>query len=878
MERHLAQRELDGLFDAHIDQQRQADELNQRNNDAPQNVPNANPVLVLDNADGQPAAIINLSWKYKLLPVYFFVGFSFLGGYLFISYALTSLTGYLLNFVYLKMIITMLNGVSILLSYLQLPEYHSKLISEFSQISNIENWFIRAVISPLSRYYYGYVDGTMRDSIIIRIIPLASTYLTFIFICCKVPEILSKGHSKKNPLKNSFKRSLFSTTYIIKCTLKVLTLFTLELAGFPIMAGFMIDVSLISPLLLPQSQLTFFPKFFKVWPPATLLAYWAVGTLYMYWFAQYVGMVRQYIIRSGVLFFIRSPDDPNIQLLQDSLIYPMELQLSRLGLSMFIYTTFILLGFGFHTRFLLPYVLKSELLPMKHPMKTFLDTYSFVSFFLLQITYVILTNQRVINIYVRQYWVYIFDLCCRKIRLSSFILNKDSPTERGHVIYRNIFYKLFYSNRAKMSNLELYSQPKSLEESKRLFKQNPHIHAYFVPDGNMMRVPSNDIISKKYVQFLFVPVTKDDKLLQPLDIDRIQKRQKLNAGEFGYLENQSTEFDEYKVVYVPPHFTLTYSLLIVFIWLFASILIIGVLLAANICGLPVTAFIQFTLHYFQLSKAKSQNTFIELFKSLNLFSICFGLLIISMLIALHHNYLLNNVNKNERIVDIAAEENNENNGDQENENLVENMVQIDPRPAPAMLDRFNALETIRNFWNGSFGQFMFANLLLYGLRYLTIFNHSYHSLFLLTLFKTYYLEDKDLKPLLTSDKREFNIKEAVESLSHLHDFDTKWILFFLLEVIAVSYITISKSMKPDEVIDRRKLAIKVLKYNISFFSFILAVPMGLQTLICMIEYYTHPGTYTSVFAPYIYFTLVIPFTSTVSSNLTLVQQASFLYS
>ena len=199
--------------------------------------------------------------------------------------------------------------------------------------------------------------------------------------------------------------------------------------------------------------------------------------------------------------------------------------------------------------------------------------------------------------------VYIFDLCCRKIRLSSFILNKDSPTERGHVIYRNIFYKLFYSNRAKMSNLELYSQPKSLEESKRLFKQNPHIHAYFVPDGNMMRVPSNDIISKKYVQFLFVPVTKDDKLLQPLDIDRIQKRQKLNAGEFGYLENQSTEFDEYKVVYVPPHFTLTYSLLIVFIWLFASILIIGVLLAANICGLPVTAFIQFTLHYFQLSKA-----------------------------------------------------------------------------------------------------------------------------------------------------------------------------------------------------------------------------------------------------------------------------------
>lgn len=116
------------------------------------------------------------------------------------------------------------------------------------------------------------------------------------------------------------------------------------------------------------------------------------------------------------------------------------------------------------------------------------------------------------NLYVRQYWTKAFDLSCKKLRLSSFILNKDISTERGYIVYRNLFYRFFLSEKAKWSNPDLYVDPKTPAQADELFKANLEIHAYFVPDGTLMRVPANDLISRNYVQTLFVPVTKENKL------------------------------------------------------------------------------------------------------------------------------------------------------------------------------------------------------------------------------------------------------------------------------------------------------------------------------------------------------------------------------
>lgn len=877
MERHFAQRELDGRLDAQLGRPQPVE------GEVQEDGINAQPAVVLENEDGQPTAILNLNLDYKYLPSYFSLVFSVIGGYLFISYALATLVGYLLNFIYFRVVIIMLNGVIVSAERLNIPEYNQKLIETFSLVSYVENWINGTVLMPIVSYYQGYMKGTAKHTMLVRMLAPASTYATFIVLCCCIPELLSRGHSKKLPLKNSLKRTIFKFSYIIKCTLKVLGLFTLELAGFPILAGFLIDVSLISPLLLPQSSLTFVPSFCSFWPPMTFIIYWAIGTVYMYHFAQYVGMVRQYIIRPGVLFFIRSPDDPNIKLLQDSLIYPMKLQLSRLALSMAIYTAFILVGFGFHTRLLFPYILHSELLPMKHGLSTLIKPNSMFSIAVIAGTYLILSKNRVIDAYVRQYWVFVFNICCRKLRLSSFILGKDSPTERGHVIYRNFYYKWFVPNKAKLSNLELYSHPKSLDESYTLFKTIPDVHAYFVPDGTMMRVPASDIISKKYAQLLFVPVTKDDKLLKPLDIEKIKERQKRNAGEFGYLEKQPTEFDEYKVVYVPPHFTFTYSLLIVFIWIFASLLFTAVLLISNFAGLPIITGLQLLLNAVIPPAMKFQNELYESVKPLNLLSVSSGMILLSLALSSYHAHLLNNIHLNDRILEVNAEHNGDvpNNGpnDDNHQHIVHNDDNIPENDENPVANEFRVPEIAEgDVWNliKGFVTMVYPVFTFYFMPIIFKLNINYHSVFIFTYFKDFYWKG-DVLENTSPDISFVPFLSNLASKSEYSGYSAYSLIAALLfcQVAAVAYIAVQCSLKRNKTLGFRRLLIRVTDICFVYLVAMIAVPFALQYSFSMFEFLTHKQVYTSSWAPFVYFIFIQPSVSADHSLMTTFQKAFY---
>lgn len=872
MERHFAQRELDELLDQQLNRQREDDEVNNNNNNNNNEEEDAmQPPLALDNNEGQGATIINLRLKYRLIPVYFSVGFSFIGGYLFFSYALPSAIGYVLNFIYLKLVLTLFRGTSILASYMKLSHYNSIAVSKVLALKVIEDWIISVLVQPILKYYSGYMNGDMKHSILIRAFAPLTTYLTFIAICCIIPEVLSKGHSKKNPLRNSLRRNIFKASYIIKCTLKVFTLFTFELAGFPILAGYMIDLSLISPLLIPQNEWTFIPKFLSHRKIFVFLAYWAIGSLYMYWFAQYVGMVRQYIIRPGVLFFIRSPDDPNIKLLQDSLLYPMKMQLSRLALSMFIYTAFILVGFGFHTRLLFPHILKTNFLPIERSLLTFLDPTTHAILPVLFVTYYFLTHQRVINVYVRQYWVYIFELCCRKIRLSSFILDKESAMERGHVVYRNLFFRVFASGKARMSNLQLYSHPKSFNEAKTLFNTNPQIHAYFVPDGNMMRVPASDIISKKYAQFLFVPVTKDDKLLKPLDIERIKKRQRATAGEFGYLENQLTEFDEYKVVYVPPNFTRAYSLLLVLIWVFASLLMIGTVLISNICGMPMVKFVELIIHYILPSKALKTIGTNNIF-SLDLFSICIGLILMSFGLTSYHNYVLNRVQESGHIVNVVEDADNDlANLEGENDQL------IGERQPVENIENFAIIEMLKSLWNSFVVRLLLQNILIYGwIVGLVSFNITYHSTCFETLFMAFYLSGSPISDRATisnfSNDAEMPLTIFNSEVSHW----IQWMIIFFFQASIISFITFAKPARNNEQLSIMNTIFRLLKANIAYSLSLLLIPIVFQMIVCLLEYYFTRSAYTSFWAVPYYLITVKPFLVETSVDFTILEHIFYL--
>lgn len=607
------------------------------------------------------AFIANLHLTFSNLLIYSTIAFSFIGSYIFISYYLPTIIGYALIKIYLTIIGIFYRGLIQFTSISKLNKLTYLLVSKIPYSAFMINWINVNLLDCVYYYHQCYLDNSLGHSTIMRTIPTLTTYLTAVVLICVSSELICKGYSARNGMSNEKRRLIFQIFFALKCTFKVFTLFFIELAGFPILAGVMLDLSLIAPVLGSYKSIIWIPKICTFWPQFALILYWTVGTLYMYWFAKYIGMIRQYLIRPGVLFFIRSPDDPNIKILHDSLIHPMYIQLSRLCLSMFIYAVFILAGFGFHTRFLFPFIIKSDFINVPDAFKATNTLNVFTIFICFYIAKNIIEDNPNVKLLVRQYWIKVFEIISRRLRLSSFILGKDYSLERGHVLYRNYFYKFFSQKTAQWSNPDLFSNPKTEAQAKQLFKENPAIHAYFIPDGTLMRVPSSDVVSRNYVQTMFVPVTKNDELLKPLDLKRIMERNKSNAGEFSYLDQQNTEFDDYFVCYVPPNFKFRYITLIGLTWFFASALIIAIAALSQYVVSTISLIILPIVWLFVSSDQYDtiKSMIFNSFKRANLQSVCIGAIILTLMLDYYKEHELSRYFMHEYVVRDDNEEINE---------------------------------------------------------------------------------------------------------------------------------------------------------------------------------------------------------------------------
>lgn len=296
---------------------------------------------------------------------------------------------------------------------------------------------------------------------------------------------------------------------------------------------------------------------------------WMLGTLYMCLFAVYVGMVRKYVLRPGVLFFIRSPDDPNTRLLHEALMRPFRFQISRIALSVLVYMLFILIGFGVVLHGLKG--LGSALLPVH------VSPWSFVP--ALTATATAYMKLELLTKYVRQYWFRAFAAAAAQMRLSSFMLGKENPRERGHVCFRSFSAWL---KGAKPN----YASPRTDFEVKDVFAATTE-QAVFVPDGYFVRAPCYDTVSRKYVRHLFNAVTKDDVPLQTEPVTRKHKEPHMDA--FDDSEDEITTTNQYSVVYRPPMFGLRTICFILMLWVFSLILICGSVFVANVIGRPFSS-------------------------------------------------------------------------------------------------------------------------------------------------------------------------------------------------------------------------------------------------------------------------------------------------
>ncbi|KAH3663575.1 hypothetical protein OGAPHI_004976 [Ogataea philodendri] len=454
----------------------------------------------------------------SVLGVFYFVP-SLLG-----MIAITALHSTIVLLHHLSIYLYHLSGLKIPLHYtlpsLDLSVFHGI----FSIYSNIVNWTPQADFAE-------------------RTIVAAAGYAAVGLAIAAVMYRLESGCSPVNPLSRGY-RAVYILLLEVVCTIKVMVIFCIELLVLPVMCGYLLSV-MLCPLFLKQD---FADSLLNNYSFPMILGHAAFGTGFLYMFASFVSMIRSQVLRKGVLFFIRSPDDPNVRPIHDALMRPFGLQMSRIALSALVYCIYIAIEIGLVVYGGL-YLFPLDIFPLASEYTSLLP-------FIVPLLRMLLVHPTIVRMF-SSYWHTAFKYSCSLLRLSSFILGSDVPSERGSIVYRSVLHR-FTTQKPD------YSQPVPRSETRGFFEQHPEISCCFVPDGTFVRAPDDDNVSHSFIKKLFVPVTKNDIPLVPVKDDDDSE-----AKRNPYGDEELVSITSYTIVYRPPRFTLRVYAFLGCLWLFS---------------------------------------------------------------------------------------------------------------------------------------------------------------------------------------------------------------------------------------------------------------------------------------------------------------------
>nr|XP_043624810.1 probable E3 ubiquitin ligase SUD1 [Erigeron canadensis] len=121
--------------------------------------------------------------------------------------------------------------------------------------------------------------------------------------------------------------------------IKVAFLLVVELGVFPLMCGWWLDICTIRMFGKSIAQRV---NFFSVSPLGSSLIHWAVGIVYMLQISIFVSLLRG-VLRTGVLYFLRDPADPNYNPFRDLIDDPVYKHSRRVLLSVAVYGSLIVM-------------------------------------------------------------------------------------------------------------------------------------------------------------------------------------------------------------------------------------------------------------------------------------------------------------------------------------------------------------------------------------------------------------------------------------------------------------------------------------------------------------------------------------------------------
>ncbi|EEB08501.1 ER-localized ubiquitin ligase Doa10 [Schizosaccharomyces japonicus yFS275] len=442
-----------------------------------------------------------------------------------------------------------------LTSYIVIPGSQLSVMTSFFRTENLE-WALKKLkMLPVYRVAHMFlnvcIDFSKNYSVrpIDRLVSIGFGYLMFFGI--GMWYLKRKKFIGSHPQVQNFELALREILQQCVSVAKFIIIFAIELVVFPFFCGILICFCLQG--VFPNWDLNFLHSSMVSFPYRTGFITWFLGITYMFEFALFVSNIRK-VVRPGVLFFLRDPNDPNFHPLRETLEKPLLLQLKKIGFSAILYFAFIIGCVGS-----VVYVIR--LTGLVFPLTYHRGEFIFIApLDLLAIHALIYTIGKRIGPLkiVESVWTFILSALCRCLRISSYVMGKRYVAEEGH--FKNKLFPML----ARLRFKSIVGEDVVEEEKLDLSPEN------FERDGCFVRCPSFDAVPvKKNAMLIFV--TEDGHELQ---------------GEKKKLE----ESNEFMLAYAPPKFYARLWGLLLCSWLIAAIANIFIVIVPMLVGRRLYAY------------------------------------------------------------------------------------------------------------------------------------------------------------------------------------------------------------------------------------------------------------------------------------------------
>ncbi|KAK3063407.1 hypothetical protein LTS18_000621 [Coniosporium uncinatum] len=359
---------------------------------------------------------------------------------------------------------------------------------------------------------------------------------------------------------------------------KVIIIISIEMIAFPLFCGFLLDFALLP--LFEGASFGSRVAFTLNSPWTSGFVHWFIGTCYMFHFALFVSMCRK-IMRSGVLYFIRDPDDPSFHPVRDVLERSIATQLRKIAFSAIVYGALIVLCLGgvvwslwWSFDQVLPIHWASKESPLEFPLD--------ILFYNLLTPLIVRYTRPTDGLHTMYKWW--FRNCARRLRLSDFLFGDHRKDEEGHHVRRT------WS--AWLAGEEGNVEEPVVGEDRKLLADDREIEVYYLFDGKYVKAPASDQVRIPKGQPVFLEIEEFEDLhsrkrsAKESSSEDSSSSDNTDGNQNGTVAHPvSTSMpDKYTRVYIPPFFRLRIAAFIVTIWLFAAATGVAVTIVPLIFG------------------------------------------------------------------------------------------------------------------------------------------------------------------------------------------------------------------------------------------------------------------------------------------------------